>query len=588
MPGPPGQGGAALRHVGQRCCGAAGLPVRALAAGRRGVGPRPNGRRRRRGGRPVLGAATLQGASTLCHELAGSVRLALPRNNAGGLRLTILPREGQSLAELGTALQGRGLQIRSALSDSADRRPLWPPEAGAEVGAQVDHGPQLQLRVSVEAGAPARLLREVAAALGADVTGSVALGDGGRAVTVQNLFEDAALLNGVAVLREGWEFTIEATHPSGLRELSAGLAAARAATGGEAAARRAAALERLTQREPRGAAAAAPLMQRLCTMRTEATALGSDRAEETAGRTVEWVEGALGEEPAVAAAALQVARADLKDRQASLERKDRPPETMDDGAWEAQKSKEAALLERGQELVAEAARVMADQADIAAVAAANQDMTAHFLFRAPPVTKNGGGRRDGAAAPGGGPASGGQQPAQSRRDVGGTGAAQAAAAAASSAKGGKGGKGGGKGRPPGGHDDYDDPSWSGGKGKGKGTRGDGGKARRRDDRGSDGDSTRAAGSAGHSCWVCSWSGKKGPATPQSLATHVAYKHGEAPYGPGEDKAAWEAKRQWSVQEVARRAKSRPGEAGWHIGQHQGAGRRGRGPRGGGAAAAARW
>ena len=60
----------------------------------------------------------------LCHALAGSVRLAIPRNNAGGLRLTILPREGQSLAELGTALQGRGLQIRSALSDSADRRPM--------------------------------------------------------------------------------------------------------------------------------------------------------------------------------------------------------------------------------------------------------------------------------------------------------------------------------------------------------------------------------------------------------------------------------------------------------------------------------
>ncbi len=82
------------------------------------------------------------------------------------------------------------------------------------------------------------------------------------------------------------------------------------------------------------------------------------------------VEGALGEQPAVAAAALHVASADLKDRQASLERKDRPPEAMDDSAWEARKTKEAALLERGQELVAEAAKVMAGQADIAAVAAA--------------------------------------------------------------------------------------------------------------------------------------------------------------------------------------------------------------------------
>ena len=137
-----------------------------------------------------------------CHELAGFVRLALPRNHTTGLRLTVLPCEGQAVADLDAVLQG-SLRIRSAVSDAADRRQVWPLEPGGAVEMPTGHADQLQMRVVVEAGAPQRLLRTLADALGAEVSSSAATGDGGRAVVVRQLRDGAALLHGATVQQEG-------------------------------------------------------------------------------------------------------------------------------------------------------------------------------------------------------------------------------------------------------------------------------------------------------------------------------------------------------------------------------------------------
>ncbi len=191
-------------------------------------------------------------------------------------------------------------------------------------------------------------------------------------------------------------------------------------------------------------------------------------------------------------------------------------------------------------------------------------MTGHFLPLAPKAPKNGGGRRAGASASAGGLAdAGGSGPRSApQRVVGGDGQrsdkppprAAAAAATASDAgwqTGGK-GKGGGKGEPA------------------------GGKGRRDDAKGGDKGRAQPPASGGHGCWLCDWVGRKGPATPQSLSTHVAHKHGDAPHAPGDDRRAWRAKLDWGVAEVARHTGLSPGDPGWHIGLHQGAGKRGRG------------
>ncbi len=130
------------------------------------------------------------------------MRLALPRNHTTGLRLTVLPCEGQAVADLDAVLQG-SLRIRSAVSDAADRRQVWPLEPGGAVEMPTGHADQLQMRVVVEAGAPQRLLRTLADALGADVSSSAATGDGGRAVVVRQLRDGAALLHGATVQQEG-------------------------------------------------------------------------------------------------------------------------------------------------------------------------------------------------------------------------------------------------------------------------------------------------------------------------------------------------------------------------------------------------
>ena len=157
---------------------------------------------------------------------------------------------------------------------------------------------------------------------------------------------------------------------------------------------------------------------------------------------------------------------------------------------------------------------------------------------------------------------------------GGSGRAQsppraaAAAAAAAARKGGRGeggtapasGKGG---RGPGGPPFYGD--YGGGKGRysddAKGGKGGTRAARRR------------AGDAGENpvkCCEpgCPYRGK----TPQCVAGHHAYKHGSAPFSPQElSKEEWEEKRQRSTDAVVKATGVRPGEPGWHIGNHVGAG-----------------
>ncbi len=138
-----------------------------------------------------------------CHTLAGFVRLAFPRNGANGLRLTVFLREGQDLASLSMVMQGYGMTLRSVRSDGADRRLLWPQQSSAAAGVPAGLTEQLQLRIAVEAGAPPRVLKELAAALGADTTASAPTNDGGRALVVQQLYDGAALLSGTTVARDG-------------------------------------------------------------------------------------------------------------------------------------------------------------------------------------------------------------------------------------------------------------------------------------------------------------------------------------------------------------------------------------------------
>eukprot|EP00666_Eupelagonemidae_sp_cell4sb_P017348 gene17348-2529_t len=68
------------------------------------------------------------------------------------------------------------------------------------------------------------------------------------------------------------------------------------------------------------------------------------------------------------------------------------------------------------------------------------------------------------------------------------------------------------------------------------------------------------------CPFCSWTGKGDP-TPQSTATHVAYKHGKSPMGPQQaTKAEWEKKRKWAEGEVKKNmTKLGLGDLPWHIG-----------------------
>jgi hypothetical protein len=155
--------------------------------------------------------------------------------------------------------------------------------------------------------------------------------------------------------------------------------------------------------------------------------------------------GSAGEEPAIASTALKITTDEIAAREASLQRAEMPADAMDRETWEGQRTKEAASLRLQRELVAEAAGVIADRADVAAAAAADAAMLTHFRALAPPApqppqaAKNGEGRRADAPASGGGPASGDARSPP-----------RGAADAAASAVGRKGGKGGGKGGPPGG------------------------------------------------------------------------------------------------------------------------------------------
>ncbi len=307
----------------------------------------------------------------------------------------------------------------------------------------------------------------------------------------------------------------------------------------------------------------APATERLQTVHTEAVEVGLERVVQAAQRAVERVDSALTEEPGlVASTTLQLAADELADRQQSLARAEMPSDSMGTETWEAQRSKGAVLLQQAGEHVAEVAAAVAAHADIAAAAAADAEMAEHFRPLVPPPPKppaqrpdpkNGGGRRDGAGAPRGGRADDDQP-----RAAAPPGAAAAAAAAAAQ----KGGKGGGKGGPPGGGKGRraDDPPKGPPAGKGGGYD----------------DEHHGAQQGGHTCWVdgCGWAGKNGAATPQSLATHVAYKHGDAPHRPepgGGRSAAWTAKQQWATQQVSRQVNVRPGEPRWHVGNHVGAG-----------------
>ncbi len=296
-----------------------------------------------------------------CHHLSGFVRLAVPRSFATGLRLTVILREGQSLADVDTVM-GSGIRVQSAFSDGAERKQRWPAQPGEAALAPAGRAAQLQLRVSAEDGTPQRVLRALAAALGATVSAAEPTGDGGRSVVVQQLYKGAALLNGATVQREGWACHLQAAHPCGLRELSAALAAARAEAGAEAAAQRDAALRQLAQGVALHDKAAASVVQRLQTVHGEAASAGMQRATAVGQRALEHVEAALAaedvlaEEPgaasSVAASALQTAMSGIQARERSLEKAEQPADAMDDETWRDKKAKEAANLVRQRELVA--------------------------------------------------------------------------------------------------------------------------------------------------------------------------------------------------------------------------------------------
>ncbi len=239
----------------------------------------------------------------------------------------------------------------------------------------------------MEAGAPQRALREFAAALGAITLGSASTGDGGRALTVQQLYEGAALINGATVLRGGCEFHLQASHPGGLRELGTALAAARAAAGDAVAAKREAALQRLASGESlRGAVA--PVVERLQTVHGDAVAAGLERAAKAGERAMGLVEDARAVQPGlVAAATLQLATDTITAREASLERAEMPADAMDEQTWAGQRAKEAASLRQQRELVAEAVAVNADRSNVEAARAADEAMTSNFLLLAPPAAK---------------------------------------------------------------------------------------------------------------------------------------------------------------------------------------------------------
>ncbi len=225
------------------------------------------------------------------------------------------------------------MTLRSVRSDGADRRLLWPQQSSAAAGVPAGLTEQLQLRIAVEAGAPPRVLKELAAALGADTTASAPTSDGGRALVVQQLYEGAALLSGSTVAREGWQCHLLATHAGGLRELGSALAAAGASIGDTAAqaARRAATLQRLgCGSSLRSEAATAAVTERLQEVHDKGAGAGLERVAETGERTMARVAEALEKEPGIlAAATLQMATDDIAARQASLERATMPADAMD-------------------------------------------------------------------------------------------------------------------------------------------------------------------------------------------------------------------------------------------------------------------
>ncbi len=68
-------------------------------------------------------------------------------------------------------------------------------------------------------------------------------------------------------------------------------------------------------------------------------------------------------------------------------------------------------------------------------------------------------------------------------------------------------------------------------------------------------------------------------SPQALVTHHCAKHGGAPFTQQESGAdEWRAKQRRSTDAVAKATGKRPGQPGWHAGNHIGAGRRTRGAR----------
>ncbi len=468
--------------------------------------------------------------------------------------------------------------------DSAGRARVWPPDPKAAAAAAGDGRAKtaggVQLRVSTEAGAPPRVLREFAARLGVDLSSVSHTATGGRELTVRSPCDAAALLDGATVTAGGSPLHLMVVHPRGPRLLIAGLTAARERLGGIATEQRAQALRQLADGKPLYVPELDAVAQRMREVQREAHDAGCARAAAAGQQGVAAVE-AVGEDPLAAllgdsasAAPMEDLRAELALRQASVEREQPPAgEDGDEAMRNAGKERAVQLLQKLDTAAADGAQIFKQQQQVASVMVQEAGLATYFRAKLPPIPRasgNGGGRRPDAAAPGGGPANGAAQPQRVVAPAAGGGgkgaqtppsAAAAAAAAAAGRKGGKGkGSPGGKGK--GGYDDYDDRANA--------------RAPPRDPTGG-----RVQDRSGPDYRVpccadgCAFRAK----TPQALVTHYAAKHGDAPYNGQEQGAEeWQRKVKRSMDVVARATGVRPGEHGWHHGDHVGRGRGGGGRR----------
>eukprot|EP00661_Eupelagonemidae_sp_cell13_P000742 gene742-3123_t len=317
------------------------------------------------------------GACGACWELAGAVRFALPRHtyhDGTALNITVLPTEG-GVEEIERQLQLRGLRLRSAVTDGAQREQRWPLPPGAAGGAA--GGPQgdgaWHLRVRMEAGAPPRLLRKLAAALGDELSQPTTAACGGREVEVRRPDPSAALLEGAALQYDGWAAFFLVGHSRGAAGVLQAVKAAHAKAGAGAGTQREELIAKLQKGERVHAGVQEQRAEKLRELHAQATSAGCARAVLAGQQAMELLKAPV-EEPVALQHACQELQESIAARLGSIDRE------MDaDGDDGAQKQKDADLLRKEDAVLKEAARDAQAQASVDGAGAHARDVVAHFM-----------------------------------------------------------------------------------------------------------------------------------------------------------------------------------------------------------------